>query len=58
MKYRVYLSATVSTVVTVEADSRDDAIEQACDNVPQLMFLNHTYPDVDEWEGDAWGESE
>ena len=28
-KYRVYLSAAISTVVEIEADNEDDAIEKA-----------------------------
>lgn len=51
MKFRVYLQNTISTAVVVEADNEDDAIDEAIMNNPgEVMFLNHTYPDMGEWE--------
>lgn len=52
-RYRVYPYATVSTMREVEADSAADAADKVLDDdVPELMFLDHTYPDVSEWEID------
>lgn len=49
-KFIVYLAAVVSTSVEVEADSGEEAIEEAIyQGVPGLMFLDHTYPDVGDW---------
>lgn len=49
-KYRVLLSAVVSTTVEVEAENGNDAVDAALtEGVPGLMFLDHTYPDVGEW---------
>lgn len=44
------LTNVVSTVVEVEADSKEDAIDVALtEGVPGLMFLDHHYPDEGEW---------
>lgn len=49
--YRVVMEATISAVVDVEAESEEDAIDQAdMEGLGQVMFLNHTYPDMGEWE--------
>lgn len=49
-RYRVPLNCLVSTTVVVEADSPEDAIEEALtEGTPGLVFLNHTYPDEGEW---------
>jgi len=51
--YKLYASTTISTVTEVEADSLEDAIsEQYQEGWPGIMFLNHDYPDVGEWEID------
>lgn len=50
-KYGVYMMNVVSTIVKVEADSEDEAIEKAFEEgAPGLMFLDYTYPDEGDWE--------
>lgn len=57
--YEVPFEATVSSFVTVEANNKEEAIEKAYDKgVPGLMHLNHTYPDVSDWEVPEWYEKE
>lgn len=51
--YTLYATNTVSTVVGIEADSLEEAIDEAyIQGFPGLMFLDHTYPDVGDWEID------
>ena len=58
-KFQVPMEATVSSYVTVEADSKEEAIAEAYqEGVPGLMHLNHTYPDVSDWEVPAWYEDD
>ena len=51
--YRVYMSCTISKCVEVEADDKD-ASENAAYASPDapgaVMFLDHTYPDMSDWE--------
>ena len=50
MKYRVYMTATVSSVLEVEADDIEAAREEAeMEGLPSLMFVDHTYPDTGDW---------
>jgi len=50
-KWGVSLVNTVSTVVYVEAESREEAIDAALmEGLPGLMFLNHEYPDEGDWD--------
>ncbi|MCV7708678.1 hypothetical protein M3C81_000760 [Micrococcus luteus] len=54
--YQIPMISTISTVRTVEADSLEDAIEKAYDDMPGgVMFLNHEYPDEGDWEPDEMG---
>lgn len=49
--WRVYMTNTVSAVVEVDADDRETAIEKALrKGLPQLRFLDHTYPDEGDWD--------
>ena len=51
--YTLYVKNIVSTSVSYEAESLEDAISQFYnEGLPGLMFLNHTYPDEGEWEVD------
>ncbi len=51
MKYRVFLETTVGHYLDVEADSPEEAEEDALlEGLPGLMFLDHTYPDEGEWD--------
>ena len=55
--YEVPMICTVSTVVKVEADDYESAIEAAYEQgVPGLMFLDHTYPDEGDWSVDEYWE--
>ena len=52
-EYQIPMICTISTVRVVDADSLEDAIEKAYDDLPGgVMFLNHEYPDEGEWEPD------
>ena len=52
-KYRIYATQSVSTVVEVEAEDFDAAVEKFyTQGMPSLMFVNHTYPDEGDWEID------
>jgi hypothetical protein len=54
-KYKIPMETTVSSWVTVEADTFEAAVEGAyMEGVPGLMHLDHTYPDVGEWEVPEW----
>ena len=54
-KYEVPMEMTVTGYVTVEADTREDAIEEAYQQgLPGLMHLDPTYPDEGEWEVPQW----
>ena len=58
-KYRVPLSAVVITYIDVEADTKEEAIETAYERgAPGLMNLDHTYPDVSDWEVPEWYNTE
>lgn len=51
MKYRVFFETTISYYRDVEADDADSAIEEAeIEGLGQVMFLNHDFPDMGEWE--------
>lgn len=53
--YKFYATCTISTVVEVDGETRDEAIENAYlsgDGLGQVMFLNHKYPDMGDWEID------
>ncbi|MDK8526490.1 hypothetical protein QP858_08060 [Trueperella bernardiae] len=51
--YQIPMICTISTVRTVEADSLQDAIDEAYNDMPSgVMFLNHEYPDEGDWEPD------
>lgn len=47
-KYRVYLEATSSTTVEVEADSKEEAVELAFQG--DLPYACHQCPELSEWE--------
>lgn len=52
-EYTLYVSETVSTSVTYEAESLKEAIAEFYqDGLPGLMFLDHRYPDEGGWEVD------
>lgn len=54
-KFKLPMEAAVSTWVEVEADTLEEAIGEAyMQGVPGLMHLDHTYPDVGEWEVPEW----
>lgn len=51
MTYRVYMETTVGLSVEVEADSAEEAERKAeLEGLPQVMTLDHRYPDMGEWE--------
>ena len=50
-KYRVVMECNISHVVDVEAETEEDALNEANrQGLGQVMFLNHDYPDMGEWE--------
>lgn len=54
-EFKIPMEAQVSTWLTVEADSLEEAAAEAYNQgVPQLMHLDHTYPDTSEWEVPEW----
>lgn len=54
-EYKVPLETTATVYVTVEAESREAAIEAAgLEGAPGLMCLDHTYPDAGDWEVPEW----
>lgn len=50
-KYHVPLIATASTVVTVEADSEEEAIEKSYGQIPPAPCAQEEY-DLGDWEPD------
>jgi hypothetical protein len=49
------MEALVTSWVEVEADNPEDAAEETyMQGVPGLMHLDHTYPDVGEYEIPDW----
>lgn len=49
------MEALVTSWVTVEADNADDAAQEAfMSGTPGLMHLDHTYPDVGEYDIPDW----
>jgi len=54
-KYKIPMETTVSSWLTIEADTLEEAIEEAyMEGVPGIMHLDHTFPDVGEWEVPEW----
>ena len=54
-EFKIPMEAMVSTWLTVEADTFEEAVEEAyMEGVPGLMHLDHTYPDVGDWEIPEW----
>lgn len=54
-EFEIPFEAHVSSYVKVEADSLEEAVEKAyIQGLPGLMHLDHTYPDVSEWEVPEW----
>jgi hypothetical protein len=54
-EYHIPFEASVSSWLTVEAETREEAIEIANrQGVSGLMHLDNTYPDVGEWEIPGW----
>ncbi len=54
-EYQIPFQTTVSSWLKVKANSLQEAVEEAYQQgVPGLMHLNHTYPDVGEWEVPEW----
>lgn len=52
--YTLYAVETVSTVVEIEAETLEDAIEEFYQQgLPSLMFVDHRYPDESDWEIDV-----
>ena len=50
-KYRVAIEATVSTVVEVEAENPEEAIDLAIEEGPSdLIDVHNNYMDVGEWD--------
>lgn len=50
-EYQIPMICIISTVRDVDADSLEDAIKKAYDDLPGgVMFLNHEYPDEGDWE--------
>ena len=47
--YRVLIHGTVSAVVEVEADSEEEAIENALNNAPQTSLAGADFDGVDDW---------
>ena len=53
--YEVPMEMVVTSYVKVEADSREEAVEEAyMQGRPGLIHLDHTYPDEGEWEVPQW----
>jgi hypothetical protein len=54
-KWSVPMEAMVTSWVTVEAETADDAAEKAfAEGVHGLMHLDHTYPEVGEYDIPDW----
>ncbi len=54
-EYQIPFETTVSSWLTIKADSLQEAVGQAyLEGLPGLMHLDHTYPDVGEWEVPNW----
>jgi len=54
-EYKIPMEAMVCSWLTVETDSFEEAVDAAyMEGVPGLMHLDHTYPDVGEWEVPEW----
>ena len=52
-KYRIYSSVVVSTYDVIDAHSAEEAIQMRYDKGWRaLMFVDHSYPDVGDWEVD------
>jgi hypothetical protein len=50
-RYRVFFAQTISYFIDVEADSEEEAIEEAeTEGLPGVMMLDHRYPDESGWE--------
>lgn len=51
-RYNVYVSNVVSTSIEVEARDADEAADLVfeTDRSLGLMFLDHKYPDMGDWE--------
>lgn len=53
--FKIPFEAHISTYVKVEADSLQEAVEEAyAQGVEGVMHLDHTYPDVGEWDVPEW----
>lgn len=51
--YRVHLQNTIGHYVEVEAETAEDALEawwDSGDAPGSVMFLNHDFPDMGEWD--------
>ena len=54
-EFEIPFEAKVFSTVKVEADTLEEAVDAAYEKgVEGLMHLNHTYPDVGEWEVPEW----
>jgi len=51
--YEIFIHGVVSAVVTVEADTYEDAVNRAIGNAPSTSFANAEFDAVDEWEAAA-----
>lgn len=51
--YEVPIYCTISTIKKIEADSKEEAIQAFYDQgETDVMFLDHRYPDMGDWEVD------
>jgi len=48
--YEIFIHGTVSTVVSVDADTYEEAVNLAIENAPSTSFANAEFDGVDEWE--------
>ena len=49
-EYRIQIYGTVSAVVTVEADSYEEAANLAIENAPQTSLAGADFDGVENWE--------
>lgn len=51
--YEVPIICTISTTKRIEAESKEEAIQKFYDEgETDVMFLDHRYPDMGDWEVD------
>ena len=49
-EYQIFIYGTVSAVISVEAETYEDAVELAIEQAPSTSFASAEFDSVDEWE--------